>query len=60
MTKRKTHHVVPNSSGGWKVKKGGSTRSSKQFDRKQDAEYYARQISQNQGTELGRVDFLMR
>jgi len=26
---RKTHHVVPNPSGGWSVKKGGASRASK-------------------------------
>jgi hypothetical protein len=30
---RKTHHVVPNPSGGWSVKKGGDSRASKTFDK---------------------------
>jgi hypothetical protein len=49
---RKTHHVVPNSDGGWDVKKGGGDRSSGHFDRKQDAVDRAREISRNQSTEL--------
>lgn len=52
MTKRKTHHVVPNSNGGWNVKKGGAKRSSGHFKTKKDAEQSARKISQNQGSEL--------
>lgn len=52
MAKRKTHHVLPDPKGGWNVKKGGASRASRHFDRKKDAETYARQVSQNQGTEL--------
>lgn len=52
MTKRKEHHVVPNPMGGWDVKKGGGIRSIKHFNRKSDAESHARDISQNQGSEL--------
>jgi hypothetical protein len=32
-----SHHVVPNADGGWDVKKDGATRSSGDFDKKQDA-----------------------
>ncbi len=49
---RKTHHVVPNSGGGWKVKKGGSTKSSRNFERKEDAVEYAKSVAKNQGSEL--------
>jgi hypothetical protein len=52
MTKRKTHHVVPNSEGGWDVRKGGGQRALKHFKRKDEAEAFARQVSQNQGSEL--------
>lgn len=52
MTKKKTHHVVPDTQGGWNVKKGGGAKSIKHFNRKKDAENYARQVSQNQGSEL--------
>ncbi len=51
MASRQTHHVVPNPQG-WAVKKGGADRASKLFDRKSDALHYARQVSQNQHTEL--------
>jgi hypothetical protein len=52
MPKRKTHHVVPNSEGGWDIKKGGGDRSIKHFDRKSEAVDNARQISINQKSEL--------
>lgn len=47
-----SHHVVPNANGGWDVKKGGASRASGHFDRKQDAVDAGRQISRNQGTEF--------
>jgi len=46
----KTHHVVPDSDGGWNIKKGGADRASGHFDRKQDAINRAREISRNQGS----------
>lgn len=49
---RKTHHVVPDPQGGWNVKRGGGSRSSAHFDRKQDAIDRGREISRNQGSEL--------
>jgi hypothetical protein len=49
---RKTHHVVPNPEGGWKVKKGGGTKSSGNFDRKEDAVEYAKGVAKNQRSEL--------
>ncbi|MCH7723857.1 MAG: DUF2188 domain-containing protein [Bacteroidetes bacterium] len=49
---RKTHHVVPNSKGGWDVKKGGSERASLHTDNKKDAIIMGRKISQNQKTEF--------
>lgn len=51
MTK-KTHHVVPNSNGGWDVKKGGSEKASNHFDKKTDAIDKGREISQNQNSEF--------
>ena len=45
---RKTHHVVPNSSGdGWAVKRGGASKASKLFDTKKEAEQAGREISRN-------------
>ncbi len=49
---RETHHVVPNSKGGWDVKKGGSKRASLHTDNKRDAIDIGRKISQNQKTEF--------
>lgn len=49
---KKTHHVVPNSNGGWDVKKGGSEKASNHFDKKSDAVEKGREISQNQGSEF--------
>jgi len=50
--KRKTHHIVPNSKGGWDIKKGDGTRSSGHFDKKTNAIDAGRKISQNQHSEL--------
>lgn len=52
MAKSKTHHVVPSSTGGWDVKRGGAEKSSGHFDKKQDAVDAGRKISRNQATEL--------
>lgn len=49
---RSTHHVVPDSGGGWNVKKGGADRASKHFDTKQEAVDWGRQVSRNQETEF--------
>ncbi len=51
-TTSSTHHVVKNPSGGWRVKKGGSTRASGNFNTQADAIAYAKVISKNQGTRL--------
>lgn len=47
-----THHVVPNPTGGWDVKKGGAQKASLHTDNKQDAIDNGRIISQNQKTEF--------
>ncbi|HOP41105.1 MAG TPA: DUF2188 domain-containing protein [Syntrophales bacterium] len=49
---RTSHHVVPNSDGGWNIKKSGASRASAHYDVKQDAIDRAREISVNQKTEL--------
>ncbi len=49
---KKTHHVVPNPSGGWDVKKGGSEKASNHFEKKADAVEKGREISQNQSSEF--------
>ena len=50
--KSNSHHIVPDSDGGWNIKKGGSGRSSGHFNRKSDAVDRGREISKNQGTEF--------
>jgi len=52
MAKLKSHHVVHNPNGGWDVKKGGSEKASKHFDKKEDAVDAGREISKNQKTEF--------
>ena len=47
-----THHVVPDSDGGWNVRRGGAERSSGHFNTKQEAIDRAREISRNASTEL--------
>ena len=48
----RSHHVVPAPDGGWNVKKGGSSKASRHFDRKSDAVDWGRNVSRNQGTEF--------
>ena len=49
---KKSHHVVPDPNGGWNVKKGGSNRASKHFDKKTDAVNWGRDVSKNQRSEF--------
>lgn len=51
MTK-KTQHVVPNTSGGWSVKKGGSSKATKVFDNQTEAITFARTLAKNSQSEL--------
>lgn len=48
----KSHHVVPNPTGGWDIKVGGGEKAIKHFETKQPAVDVARGISQNQHSEL--------
>lgn len=50
MSKR-NQHVVPRDDG-WAVRGAGAKRDTEQFDRKRDAVNRAREIAQNQQTEL--------
>jgi uncharacterized protein YdaT len=52
MAEKKTHHVVKNPSGGWSVKKGGSSRASGTYKTQGEAKKAAQQISQNQGSRV--------
>ena len=47
-----SHIVQPNGEGGWEVIRTGGSKAIKHFDKKQDAEKFARPISINQKTEL--------
>lgn len=49
---RLSQHVVPAEQGGWNVKRGGDVKTTKHFDNKKDAIYYARKVSANQNTRL--------
>jgi hypothetical protein len=49
---KKTHHVVPNPSGGWSVKKGGASRASRVFDTQREAEKYGRDQAKKAHSEL--------
>ncbi len=51
MTRRKEHHVVPHE-GKWGVKKAGSKKFTKLFDRFDDAVEFGKTVSTNQGSEL--------
>ena len=52
MSKCKTHHLVPNSNGGWDVKKGGRKRSIKHFSTKAAGEKFSQSLSRNQKSEF--------
>lgn len=49
---KKSQHIVPNISGGWSVKKSGSTRATKNFDGKEEAIKFGQKIAAKQNTEL--------
>jgi len=44
---KNTQHVVPNPDGGWSVKKGGSLKATKNFEKKEDALKFGRQVSKS-------------
>ena len=48
---KRNQHVVPRD-GDWAVKGAGANRATEVFDTKQEAVNRAREIAQNQGTEL--------
>jgi len=52
MLKRSNHVVPSNEKGGWAVRKSGSAKASKSFDRKEDAVKYGRELSRKEQTEL--------
>jgi hypothetical protein len=52
MTKKSNQHVVPNSTGGWAVRRENSDRATAILPTKQAAVDRAREIASNQGVEL--------
>ncbi len=52
VAQRSSQHVVPAEQGGWNVKRGGGTKTTKHFDNKQEAIGYARKVSSNQNSRL--------
>lgn len=48
----KSHHIVPNSKGGWDVKRGGASKATSHHETKREAVDSGRVVSRNQGTEL--------
>lgn len=51
MSSKRNQHVVPRE-GAWAVQGAGADRATAIYDSKQEATQHARQIAQNQGTEL--------
>ena len=45
---RKEHHIVPNSNGGWDVKRENAKRSSGHYETKKEAMEAGRRMSINQ------------
>lgn len=52
MAKKTTQHVVKNSSGGWAVKKGGSSKATKVYKTQKEAIDHGREIAKNQKAEF--------
>ncbi|MFZ1751307.1 MAG: DUF2188 domain-containing protein [Saprospiraceae bacterium] len=52
MTKKSNHVIPSDKQGGWAVKKSGSARVSKSFERKEEAVKYGRDLSRKEQTEL--------
>ena len=50
--KKESVHVVARTDGGWAVKKGGSSRASKTFNKKQDAVDWGRTSSRKSHSEF--------
>jgi hypothetical protein len=48
------YFVSPHPDGGWQVKKANAQKALKRFDTKAEAEKYAKQVAQNQGSNVVR------
>ncbi len=49
-----SYFVSPHPDGGWQVKKAKAKRALKRFETKAEAEKYAKQVAENQGTNVVR------
>jgi len=49
---KKTQHVVKNTSGGWALKKGGSSRATKVYKTQEEAIKHGREIAKSQNAEF--------
>ncbi len=52
--KTKKQYVSPHPDGGWQVKLEGSSKATKRFKTKAEAEEYARELAKKQGTQVVR------
>jgi uncharacterized protein YdaT len=52
MTKKMSQHIVKNPSGGWAVKKGGSSKATRIYETQKEAIEQGKKIAQNQKAEL--------
>ena len=49
---RESYHVVPNPNGGWSVRKTGTERALKHFEKQKDAVNYGRSVCKDRGKDL--------
>ena len=52
--KQRKQYVSPHPDGGWQVKLEGSTKATKKFKTKLEAEQYAKELAKKQGTTVVR------
>jgi len=49
---KNAQHVFPNQDGGWSVRRTGSNRATKSFERQSDAVNFAKSLARKQSSEL--------
>ncbi len=49
---KNTRHVVPSTNGGWSVRKQGAARASKNFDRKDKAIEYGKELARKDSSDV--------
>lgn len=52
MSEKPSQHVVPSIEGNWAVRKSGSKKATKTFEKQSEAIDYAKKISRKQGAAL--------